>query len=84
MEILCRPGPSASNDCDPCLESCESGFNEAVVRPPNGLDLFNLTWSVTALEIAGPLITSILTSIVVAPYNYSIFYASFYRVTYYT
>ena len=33
-----------------------------MLRPPNGLDLFNLTFSVTALELAGPWFTTAFVS----------------------
>ena len=60
MEVLSRFKLQETIDCDPSLESCEVSYAEADERP-NSLDLFNLIWTVTALELAGPYLTTFLT-----------------------
>ena len=48
---------STGTDCDASLESCGAASNGEVMERPNGFDLFHLLWSVTLLEIIGPVFT---------------------------
>ena len=48
-------------DCDPSFETCDSSESHIIERP-NGFDLFNLTFTVGALEIFVPYLSLILTT----------------------
>ena len=60
MEIFRKYRLQETIDCDPSIETCDPSDNELIERP-NGKDLFNLTFTVGALEIVGPFLSALLS-----------------------
>ena len=65
MDILKKYRLQETIDCDPSFEACDLGDNEVIERP-NGFDLFNLTFTVGALELIAPFL-SLTVSILLFP-----------------
>ena len=62
MEIFGKYMLQETIDCDPSFEACNSSESQVIERP-NGFDLFNLTFTVGALEIFVPYLSLLLTAL---------------------